>query len=64
MRTTVKRRNFAKAKVTTILQSLHPLHINYLFIIHPSHFILEKKNKESILSIFMKFPFAGQQERW
>ena len=43
---------FAKAKVTTTLQDLHPLHIHYPFIIHPSLFILKKENKKRASSPF------------
>ena len=40
----VKIRNFCKGQVSTTLQALFPLHIHYLSIIHPSHFIISRTN--------------------
>ena len=54
----LKEEIFAKAKSPQHSKpSIHFIFTIYSSFIHPISFL--KKNKEIILSIFMKFPFAG-----
>ena len=56
----LKEEIFAKAKVTTVLQALYQLHIHYLFIIHPSHFIFEEKKEPKRASSPFSWNFCLQ----